>query len=181
MKKYTILFLTGKDRPGIVDDVSTFLFEKGANIEDSRMAIMGGCFSVMMLFSCSGEELENIGAGLSELKALGFETSLHGAQPPETAFDAVQFPLKMALTSMDHPGIVQQVVRILRRYDVNIRSMNTRTASAPLSGAPMFNMVLEGDVPGEKQVSDVKRELTALAAEMNMDLDFLSAADDAET
>jgi glycine cleavage system regulatory protein len=82
---------------------------------------------------------------------------------------------------MDHPGIVQQVVRILRRYDVNIRSMNTRTASAPLSGAPMFNMVLEGDVPGEKQVSDVKRELTALAAEMNMDLDFLSAADDAET
>ena len=43
-----------------------------------------------------------------------------------------------------------------------------------------FNMVLEGVVPGEKQFSDVKRKLTALAAEMNMDLDFLSADDDAE-
>jgi len=82
LKKYTILFLTGKDRPGIVDDVSTFLFEKGANIEDSRMAVMGGCFSVMMLFSCSVTELENIQAGLPDLKALGFEASLHEAQTP---------------------------------------------------------------------------------------------------
>jgi glycine cleavage system transcriptional repressor len=162
----------GKDRPGIVDDVSTFLFEKGANIEDSRMAVMGGCFSVMMLFSCSEEELEKINAGLSELEGLGFETSLHGAQKPVTAFDSLEVPLKMEVTSMDHPGIVRKVVRILRHHDVNIRSMNTRIAGAPLSGAPIFNMVLEGVVPGEKQIPMVKRDLTELASEMNMDLDF---------
>lgn len=172
MKKYTILFLMGKDRPGIVDEVSTFLFEKSANIEDSRMAVMGGCFSVMVLFSCSGEELENIDVGLSELESLGFETSLHGAKAPETAFDAFEVPLKMEVTSMDHPGIVQKVVRILRHHDVNICAMKTRTAGAPLSGAPIFNMVLEGVVPGEKQLPMVKRDLTELASEMNMDLDF---------
>jgi hypothetical protein len=53
MKKYMILFSVGKDRPGIVDDVSTLLFERGANIEDSRMAARGGRFSIMTLFSCS--------------------------------------------------------------------------------------------------------------------------------
>jgi glycine cleavage system transcriptional repressor len=180
LKKYTILFLMGKDRPGIVDDVSTFLFGKGANIEDSRMAVMGGCFSVMMLFSCFAKELENIRAGLGDLKALGFETSLHEAQAPETVFDPHESSLKMSVTSMDHPGIVRQVVRILRRYDVNIRSMNTGTGSAPLSGAPIFNMALEGVVPGGKQLSWVKRDLTALASEMNMDLSFLSEAEDVE-
>ena len=46
MKKHMILFSVGKDRPGIVDDVSTLLFERGANIEDSRMAAMGGRFSI---------------------------------------------------------------------------------------------------------------------------------------
>ena len=180
MKKYTILFLTGKDRPGIVDDVSTFLFERGANIEDSRMGVMGGCFSMMMLFSCSVEELENIDAALPELKALGFKTSLHEAQPPETIFDSLESSLKIAVSSMDHPGIVQQVVRILRRYDVNIRSMDTGTGRAPLSGAPIFNMVLEGTVPGGQQVSRVKEDLRALASEMNMDLSFLLEMAEAE-
>jgi len=175
LKKYTILFLMGKDRPGIVDDVSTFLFEKGANIEDSRMAVMGGCFSVMMLFSCSVAELENIHEGLSGLKALGFEASLHEAQAPETVFDPHESTLKISVKSMDHPGIVRQVVRILRRYDVNIRSMNTGTGSAPLSGAPIFSMVLEGVVPGGRQISIVQQDLAALASEMNMDLNFLPA------
>ena len=49
MKKFMILFYVGKDRPGIVHDVSTFLFDHGANIEDSRMAAMGGRFSIVML------------------------------------------------------------------------------------------------------------------------------------
>ncbi len=173
MKKYTILFLTGKDRPGIVDDVSTYLFEKGANIEDSRMAVLGGCFSVMMLFSCSATELENVRADLPDLKALGFETSLHEAQAPETVFDPHESLLKISVTSMDHPGIVRQVVRILRRYEVNIRSMNTETKSAPLSGAPIFNMVLEGVVPVGSQISTVQKDLRVLALEMNMDLDFM--------
>ena len=42
MKIYKILFSVGKDQPGIVDDISTILFEREANIEDSRMAVMGG-------------------------------------------------------------------------------------------------------------------------------------------
>ena len=134
MKRYSILFLMGKDRPGIVDHVSTFLFDKGVNIEDSRMAVMGGCFSIMMLFSCSVEELEKVRNGLPELNSLGFETSLHDAQAPETAFDPRKSHLKLSVTSMDHPGIVKEVVRILRRHDVNIRAMNTVTKSAPLLG-----------------------------------------------
>ena len=60
MKKYMILFSIGKDRPGIVDDVSSFLFERGANIEDSRMAALGGCFSMMTLYSCSSEQADII-------------------------------------------------------------------------------------------------------------------------
>ncbi len=172
MKQYTILFLMGEDRPGIVDDVSTYLYDKGANIEDSRMAVLGGCFSIMMLFSCSAEALEKVRAGLSELHDLGFETSLHSARAPETVMDISERRVKLSVRSMDHPGIVKEVVRILRRFDVNIRSMNTETKSAPLSGAPIFSMSLEGILPGGQKLSEVKEDLAALAAEMNMDLDF---------
>ena len=82
MKKYMILFSVGKDRPGIVDDVSTVLFLHNANMEDSRMAVMGGRFSIMTLFSCETDQLEPIKNGLQGLKELGLDISLHEAEEP---------------------------------------------------------------------------------------------------
>lgn len=170
---YLILFLVGKDRPGIVDDVSRLLFDRGANIEDSRMASMGGAFSIMTLFSCSPEQLNTIRTELEHLKQMGFEVSLHEVDDPIARPKRAELPLKIEVTAMDHPGIVQRVVHLLRRHDVNIESLNTQVTKAPLSGAPIFGLVLEAGVPAEKSIAKIKEELSVLAAEMNMDLNFI--------
>lgn len=172
MKKYMILFLLGKDRPGIVDDVSSILFQKGANIEDSRMASMGGCFSIMILLSFNAGQLEAIKVGVNELGKLGFETSLHEAEDPTATPREATLPLKLDVTAMDHPGIVQKVVHILRHHNINIISLDTQVTRAPLSGAPLFDLYLEAEVPVEKPIAKVKEELMGLAAEINLDLSF---------
>lgn len=173
MKQYRILFLVGKDRPGIVDEVSTFLFSRGANIEDSRMAAMGGRFSIMTLFSAQEEQTGVVQKDLSELANLGFEASLHEAEDPGSLPRHPELPLKMEVISMDHPGIVQRVVSILHRHNVNIHALDTKVTSAPLSGHPLFDLVLDAAVPAEESIVRVKEELSALAAEMNLDLSFL--------
>ena len=172
MRNFMILFVIGKDRPGIVDDVSTILFEQGANIEDSRMAAMGGCFSIMTLFSCPPESLAAIKAELSNLKNIGLETFLHQAQDPSVGPKQASLPLKLQILAMDHPGIVQKVVHILHHHNINIQSLNTQVIRAPLSGAPLFDLTLEADVPPEESIAKVKAELTDMAAELNLDLDF---------
>ena len=172
MKKYMILFSVGKDRPGIVDDVSTLLFERGANIEDSRMAAMGGRFSIMTLFSCTSEQLEGIRVGLDDLRKLGLETSLHEAEDPTATPAQPALPIKFDVQSMDHPGIVQKIVHLLHQHNINIKSLNKQVAMAPLSGAPLFDLTLEADVPVEKPIARVKDELMELAAQMNLDLNF---------
>ena len=43
------------DRPGIVAGVSGALLRHGANIEDSRMAILGGHFTMMLIVSTPDE------------------------------------------------------------------------------------------------------------------------------
>jgi glycine cleavage system transcriptional repressor len=171
MKTYMILFTVAKDRPGIVDDVSSFLFERGANIEDSRMAALGGCFSIMPLFSCSPEQSEIIRGDLDHLVKLGLESSLYEADPSESKREA-GVPLKMDVSAMDHPGIVQKLVHILHLHDVNIQSLNTKVSKAPLSGAPLFALDLEADVPAEEPIDILKEELTDLATQMNLDLNF---------
>jgi glycine cleavage system transcriptional repressor len=172
MKTYMILFALGKDRPGIVEDISTLLFEEGANIEDSRMAVMGGYFSVMMLFSCGEDRLGAVRTGLEGLGKLGLKTSLHEAQEPSPAPPHAALPLKFEVTAIDHPGIVRKVVHILHNHDVNILALNTQVSKAPLSGAPLFSLSLEADVPAIRPISELKQDLTSLAAEMNLDLSF---------
>ena len=173
MKNYRILFLVGKDRPGIVDDVSSFLYERGANIEDSHMAAMGGRFTIMTLFSCSPEQLAAINSDLDKLRNLGFEISLHEADDPGALPGQAGLPLKLEVVSMDHPGIVQKVVSILHRHNVNIQNLDTQVGSAPLSGAPLFDLILEASVPAAESIANVKEELQQLAAEMNLDLGFV--------
>jgi glycine cleavage system transcriptional repressor len=172
MKTYMILTCVGKDRPGIVDDITTFLFERRANIEDSRMAVMGGRFSVMILFSCSPDEVEAIRTDMHRLAGLGLDVSFHEAEDPSLQKAGPALPLALEVTAMDHPGIVQKVVRILRSNNVNILALNTQVAQAPLSGAPLFNLDLDAAVPAGTPIARVKGELERLAADMNLDLVF---------
>lgn len=172
MKTYRILFSVGSDRPGIVDDVSTFLFEREANIEDSQMAVMGGRFTIMTLFSCDPAQLRIIEKEIGELKELGLDTSLHDADEPTALPGETALPLKLDVTAMDHPGIVQRIVHVFHLHNVNIQSLRTQVLSAPLSGAPLFTLSIEAAVPTATSISDFKEKLHLQAAEMNIDLNF---------
>jgi len=167
-----ILLSVGRDRPGIVDDVSTYLFERHANIEDSRMAVMGGRFSIMTLFSCDEARLQSIRNDIGVLRNLGLDASLHDADEPSAIPVETALPLRLEVTAMDHPGIVQKIVHVLHLHGVNIQSLNTQVLRAPLSGAPLFNLSLETAVPAETSIAELKEELQGQAAEMNLDLNF---------
>jgi glycine cleavage system regulatory protein len=51
---HAILTAIGTDRPGIVDEVSQFIFDRGGNIEDSRMVNLRGQFAIMVLVGGGG-------------------------------------------------------------------------------------------------------------------------------
>ena len=52
--EYVVLTGMGPDRSGIVNTLSGFLLDCSANIEDSRMAVLGEQFAVILL--ASGED-----------------------------------------------------------------------------------------------------------------------------
>ena len=135
------------------------------------MATLGGCFSIMTLFSCSQEQSETIKGDLNHLITLGLESSLYEANPTDSQLEAGT-SLKIDVKAMDHPGIVQGLVRILRLHDANIRSLNTQVSKAPLSGAPLFSLDLEADVPTGESIERLKEELADLASKMNLELNF---------
>ena len=46
-----IMTAFGKDRPGIVADVTEMLYENGCNLEDTSMTLLAGEFTLILLFT----------------------------------------------------------------------------------------------------------------------------------
>ena len=74
-----VVTVTGKDKKGIIAKVSTFLSEKGANIEDISQTILGEYFAMIMIVDMSGvqTELSVLAAECTELgKQIGMSVYL---------------------------------------------------------------------------------------------------------
>src|SRR5262245_54981090 len=72
-RRLKALTAIGPDRPGLVKAISTAVHRAGANIEDSRMSILGTEFAVVMLYSGSAAEVQAVE---SACEALGRELGL---------------------------------------------------------------------------------------------------------
>ena len=75
---HAVVTVTGKDKKGIIAEVSRFLAEKNANIEDISQTILGEYFAMIMLVDISGirEELSVLAKECAEMgKQIGM--SIH--------------------------------------------------------------------------------------------------------
>ncbi len=173
MKDFWILTAVGPDRPGLVDRIAEFLSEREINIESSRMAVLGGEFAFMVLVSGQANALEALAQSLPELEQ---ETclSIQGkkTRTPSERETVDSLPFHLLATSMDHPGIVHKVGRLLHRHNVNIESMDTHVAPAPVSGTPVFSLECRLSVPVEVRISQLREDLAELSAQMNVDIEF---------
>ena len=171
MKSYIVLTAIGPDQPGLVDEISAFLASRNANIEDSRMAVLGGEFAVILLASGDKVLFEKLGSQLIELeKSTGLSMQIKPTVAPGERPVKPSLPHRLTATSMDHPGIVHEITKLLHSHSINIESLDTHVANAPLSGAPIFNMRCMISVPVEVKISALRRELEQLGDRLNVDI-----------
>ena len=174
---HAILTAIGTDRPGIVDEVSQFIFDRGGNIEDSRMVNLRGQFAMMVLVGGGADVLERLGRELGEFsKRSGMSAELRPAgagRPGPASADAL--PYRLVGTGIDQPGLVHRLAHLLRELGVNIESLETRLTPAPYTGAPMFELEAVLSVPRTTQLSQLRQKLGAACDEINMDWDLRTA------
>jgi glycine cleavage system transcriptional repressor len=170
-KEYAVLSAIGADRVGIVDDLSLIVSEGGGNIEESKMAVLGGEFAVMMLVSMEKAALEALASSVEsverklELK-IGVKRTSEGS--PEAAGRGR--PYSLETVSLDGRGIVHSVSAVLRKYGINIEDLETRTERAPLTGAPLFRMKANVVLGPSVSASSLRHELEELEAEQDLDI-----------
>ena len=169
MPQHTILTALGNDRPGLVEEVSQFIFERGGNIADSRMINLRGQFSIMMLLSGSEDVAAKLQADLETFsKKTQLQIRLANAQSA-TAANEPAMPYQLTATAMDQAGLVHRIAHLLRENRINIESMDTELTAAPITGAPTFEMKLVMSVPQSTAVARLREKLSKLCDELNID------------
>lgn len=166
---HALLTAIGADRPGLVDEVSEFIFQRGGNIEDSRMVNLRGQFAIMVLVGGNGEVLGTIRGQLSELsRTSSLHAELRDASEPAPLAGPV-LPYRLTGTGLDQPGLVHRLAHLLRGLHVNIESLDTRLTPAPYTGAPIFEMELMLSVPHTTSLSTLRQNIAATCDELNVD------------
>ena len=85
---HAVVTVTGKDKKGIIAKVSSFLAERGVNVEDISQTILQDYFAMIMLVDTS-ESRETFSAVSSELARLGGEIGVTVRLQHADIFDAM--------------------------------------------------------------------------------------------
>jgi glycine cleavage system transcriptional repressor len=170
-KSYLVLTAVGPDRPGIVSELSALIHRAGANVEDSRMAVLGGEFALLMLVSGTEQALaRTTGIAADHASELGLAVMHRSTTGPRRGGNALPYLLRVS--GFDRPGIVQAITSVLARRRVNVSSLDSRLAYAAESGTPLFVLEAALEVPSETVLSELRRELGAKCDEENLDFTF---------
>lgn len=150
MRTDIVLTLTGPDRVGIVEEVTRVLLGMDGNVGTSRMARLGGEFSIIMLAALpdqAGTLVERVEEAFAGLTAEGYRLTVSATTAPESQVATDSY--RIVVRGADHEGIVHEIARGLAQRGINIESAETSTVSAPVTGSPLFMMTAIVAVPCE--------------------------------
>ena len=175
MRNWFILSAVGRDRPGIVADLARLIYDCEANLEDSRMTILGNEFAAILLCSGAGsdEGLERrLADGARRLewenRLTVFLRPLEGE--PRPPVPAPGFRLyRIETEGEDRAGIVERVCRVLANRGVNIADLHSSTLPSP-TGTPIYHMTVIGEVPDPVDAAELAKALDEAGDELGIEV-----------
>lgn len=139
-KKWFMLTLVGKDRPGIVAHVTAALFDGGCNLGEASMMRLGGNFTIMMMVQHQGNKhaLEQMVEGVAESMGLhlhidAIEGHLHQHLIPD---------VRITVYGADRAGIVAKVTGALAEVGLHILDLESDVGGS--EDKPIYIMQMEG-------------------------------------
>jgi glycine cleavage system transcriptional repressor len=171
MRTSVVITLSGPDRVGIVEEVTGVLLGLGGNVEMSRMARLGGEFTVLMLVSMPVDAVDVVESAFGALVARGYAVTVRQTETPGSQ---AGLGFRIDVQGADHEGIIHEIAAGLSTRGINIESMETWTARAPVTGAPLFMMTALVAVPASLSGSDWIEAVRDAAEQANVDIDVVA-------
>lgn len=172
MNNRFIMTAFGKDRVGIVADVTSLLYEYDCNLEDTTMNMLSDEFTLNLLFTSKEEDL--VEPLSRECRRLEFEKGisafvrqLPGSEPTKANGSK---DCTLHIECLDQVGIVYKTSRFLAENNLNIVHLNSTSRFSPESGAKIHCMDIHIQVPEGLSLDQIEDDLGEMADELQVDI-----------
>jgi glycine cleavage system transcriptional repressor len=173
VRRWFILSAIGSDRPGLAAELAKLVLDADANLDDSRMTILGSDFAMLLLCSSTNpESADRLAVGAKQLERDHGLTILlrHLEDGPRPSLPAPEHHLyRVEVAGSDKAGIVAGVCGALAEKGANIAELSTRSRPGP-GGAPHYEMSILVEVPGALELGELRQRLDTEADRLVIDL-----------
>lgn len=166
--QFLVISALGRDRPGIINRLTTPITDSGCNIADSRMTILGGEFAILMMVEGSWNAIGKLETQLPGLQEKLGLTIISKRTESEGEGQGV-IPYGVTVVSLDHPGIVNQLTGFFSSRNINIHDLYTDSYRAAHTGTQMFSATMTVHIPASLSIAHLREEFLDFCDELNLD------------
>lgn len=161
MDTYAIA-VVGRDRPGIIADVTGALASHRGNVEDSSMSLLRGTFAWTLIVSFEDVDQGELESTLEPLRRPDLALTVHPLAGLDDQSTRPMTSLQLTVHGSDHPGIVSAVTRVIADHQGNVTDLSTKLVGG------LFVVVAEFDLPAEVELEAFGDRLHAVAQEVGV-------------
>jgi len=168
------LTIIGRDRPGIVSQVTEILYRLGCNIADSSCSILGGQFAMILIIAHPEiSDRDGFGNAFVALEDSGLSVYLRTLKPGGEKHPHMDGEICLiSVYGSDKAGIVYRVSRELGDRKINITDLNTKLVGT--EQRPVYVMMLEAVLPPEMEINEINQIMNNLKTELQVDISVRS-------
>lgn len=166
--KFAVINVSGRDRPGIIAEISFVLAENDINIVDIGHTVIHRMFTMFMIVDLANSKISysELQEMLYSLRNESLNIELNRLENDLKA-KCTNCPKRknyvLSILAQDRPGLVHDIAKTLSEQGVNILKMSLVARSKLIT----LEMLVD---PGSRNPSDLRNALREKADSLNMDM-----------
>ncbi|WP_260259051.1 glycine cleavage system protein R [Vibrio intestinalis] len=169
MTQHLVITAVGTDRPGVCNQVVHLVTRSGCNIVDSRIALFGNEFTLIMLLSGNNAAITRVE---TTLPLLGQEHDLITMMKRTSKHDHPNnsYTLEVFIESDDKPGLTEKFTQFFANKQIGLSSLSAQTHEKDKlhADSDQFHLALTALVDSECNLMQIQEEFNELCAELSV-------------
>ncbi|WP_159651517.1 glycine cleavage system protein R [Vibrio atypicus] len=169
MTQHLVITAVGADRPGVCNQVVHLVTQSGCNIVDSRIALFGNEFTLIMLLSGNNASVTRVE---TTLPLLGQEHNLITIMKRTSTHAPLDssYTMEVFVESNDTPGLTEHFTQFFAEKEIGLSSLSAQTISKDKVGADsdQFHIAITASVDSERNIMQLQEEFDALCQTLSV-------------
>jgi len=167
MLQHLVITAVGSDRPGISNRITHLVTEAGCNIIDSRIALFGNEFTLIMLLSGNNNSIARVETSLPLVGQEHDLITIMKRTSPHTVTENV-YRVEVFVESEDKMGLTEKFTEFFAARNIGMSSLSAQTISKTKveKEQDQFYITLVAQVDNDCNLMQLEEDFQALCGEL---------------